>query len=143
MSYTRPATDEDRNRIADPDEMVVRVVFVSAYDPAGTLESHQHQDLSSAHYFLYQESIRRIEEKMNHDLAHAKRIRDEKMHTLKKQAFGHGDLEINYAYQVEIPKDLEPNEKATSEGLDLKGEASGYEGQDYLTALSEGEDLKG
>jgi hypothetical protein len=108
MSYTRPATDEDRNRIADPDEAVVRVVFA---DPAGTLESHRHQDLSSAHYFLYQERVRRIEEKMNHDLAHAKRIRDEKMHTLKKQAFGQGDLEINYAYQVEIPKDLEPSEK--------------------------------
>ena len=56
-------------------------------------------------------SSTRKEEKMNHDLAHAKRIRDEKMHTLKKQAFGQGDLEINYAYQVEIPKDLEPSEK--------------------------------
>ena len=109
MKDSHAETDDKGNMIADPAQMVVRVGFAIRIlsEETGDWDSpHPHQDLSTVDYIRYQEEVRRVEEEMSHDIAHAKRIRDEKMHALKEQTFGQGDLEIDYVYPVAIPKDL-------------------------------------
>ena len=106
-------TDDKGNMIADPAQIVVRVGFtIRILSETGDWDRpHPHQELPTEKYVRYQEAVRGVEEKLNHDIAHAKRIRDRDIHALKEQTFGQGDLEIDYAYPVAIFKDRYPNEK--------------------------------